>query len=172
MDAVWIALIAAAATTVSVVSPLLMAVYLNRARRKEKEQDWKRQDLVAANLLTRQDSIAAQTAEAARLLVASDLKLAATAKITLEKLDVIHTLVNSTMTAALQDGLDATVRQLSLLREVVELKRAAGKEPLEESVAEITATQAKIAELRAHLNDRVVQQGVIDREITAATRSA
>lgn len=73
------------------------------------------------------------------------------------KLDVIHTLVNSNMTAAMQAELDATVRQLALMREVTELKKTAGHDPSEETLAALELTRVKISELRAVLRDRLRQ---------------
>lgn len=76
------------------------------------------------------------------------------AMITNSKLDVIHTLVNSNMTAAMQAELDATVRELALMREVIALKSEHGRDPSADALAAIESTTKKIAELRAVLADR------------------
>jgi EAL domain-containing protein (putative c-di-GMP-specific phosphodiesterase class I) len=73
------------------------------------------------------------------------------------KLDVIHTLVNSEKTLALQDKLDGLVRELVLLRMVVALHRADGAEPSTEALAEIANTETKIVELKRLLAERLVQ---------------
>lgn len=72
------------------------------------------------------------------------------------KLDLIHSLVNSNMTAALQSELDATVRELAMMKEVIELKRAMGIEPSPEVLSAITSTQTRINELLAVIRDRVL----------------
>jgi hypothetical protein len=83
--------------------------------------------------------------------------VAANAKITNGKLDVIHELVNSNMSAAMQSELDALEVTLAALTEVVDLKRAAGREPGPEALAAIRSTEGKIRESRAALNDRLMQ---------------
>jgi len=143
MENVWIALIVA---VTSMVSPLLLAALTNRHRHKEKLEDY-----------ARQDEVAAKAAEAARLLLAANERVAETAKVTNGKLDVIHTLVNSNMTAAMQAELDATIREHAMMIEVVALKQSAGHEPSVTSLAAIEATERKIAELQAALRDRLKQ---------------
>jgi hypothetical protein len=70
------------------------------------------------------------------------------------KLDIIHTLVNSNMTAAMQAELDAIRRELAMMREVVALNLAAGREPTVETLAAIEATEAKITKLSSQLAER------------------
>jgi len=143
MESVLIAFIVAVA---SMLSSLLLATLTNRQRRREKLEDY-----------ARQDAVADKAAEAAKLLLAANERVAETAKITNGKLDVIHTLVNSNMTAAMQSELDATVREHAMMVEVVALKRNAGQEPNVTSLAAIEATERKIAELQAALRDRLKQ---------------
>lgn len=81
--------------------------------------------------------------------------------------DEIHVLVNSNLTERMRAELDATVRELVALREIMELKRAAGQEPTADALRVITATVATIAEMRAVLSDRLEIQARID-----AARSA
>lgn len=75
--------------------------------------------------------------------------------VTNSKLDVIHKLVNSNMTAALQAERDATVRELAMMQEVIDLKRVAGHEPSPEALEAIVATKSKISELETTLMDRL-----------------
>ncbi|MGA2412710.1 MAG: hypothetical protein ABSG46_20295 [Candidatus Binataceae bacterium] len=112
----------------------------------------------AVSLTASQTQVASKAAEAAVDLIASqkvvaDTLVVANAK-TNSKLDVIHALVNSNMTTAMQSELDATVRELAMMREVVALNGAAGRPPSEESLGAIDATQTKINELKAALADR------------------
>jgi hypothetical protein len=160
---------------IAVGSPLLLSILtgwqLSRAkveeakiRREEKEQEYARLDLVAAKAEATRQEQASRTEEAAALLLASNLEVANTAKITNGKLDVIHTLVNSSLTGAMQSEADAVARELAMMLEVVELKRAAGKEPTEEVLAAIDATKAKIAELHAKLADRLKQAEIVTEQ--------
>jgi hypothetical protein len=66
----------------------------------------------------------------------------------------IHTLVNSNLTAQMNDTLRATLRDLASLKEIVELKREQGIEPTPESQHLIEATTNEVGELRAKLRDR------------------
>jgi len=74
------------------------------------------------------------------------------------KLKVIHALVNSNMTAHMQSELEATVRELAMMREVARLHEEAGRDPTEETRSAIDLTQARVAELRAVLGDRFAVQ--------------
>lgn len=89
------------------------------------------------------------------------------------KLDVVHTLVNSDKTMALQIQHDGLVRELVLLRVVVDLHRNAGHEPTKEAVDEIGRTELQIADLEKLLAERLVQAETVkgQQERTAAEAS-
>lgn len=74
------------------------------------------------------------------------------------KLVVIHTLVNSNMTAHMQSELEATVRELAMMREVARLHEEAGRDPTEETRSAMDLTRERVAELRAVLGDRFATQ--------------
>ena len=138
------------------ISPFVMAWLTNRNARRMKIDDYARQDEIAKRLSERQDAaedkaaeVAKQAAEAARLLVESNRKQENIAKIQGAKLDQIHTLGNSNLTAAMQNELDA--RRAT----VVVLKRLPN--PSKEETSEIEGNQAKMAELDAQLRDRKKQ---------------
>jgi len=154
--------------------------------REDQLADYQRQDKVAAEVRV----VAAQAAEAARILqeaqsesirrtdevarLAAEQAEATTGKLdeTNGKLDVIHGLVNSAMTAALQSELDALVTSLAMMREVMDLKKGGGREPAGEAVIAFQATEAKISELRATLADRLKQAEVLaQRAHTAADKA-
>ncbi len=146
-EGIWLALIVAMTTAVTTtITPVSMALITARTARRDKLEDY-----------ARQDAVAAKAAEAAKLLIAANVRVEASARGTSDKLDAIHSLVNSNMTAAMQAELDATVRELAMMREVIELKRTAGKEPSPESLAAKEMTKTRIAELTAALNDRRTQ---------------
>jgi hypothetical protein len=134
-----------------VVGPWVVSRSTRKATSEAKIEDWKRQDEVAA-----------RAAEAARLLLAANERVAETAAVTNGKLDVIHTLVNSNMTAAMQSEFDATTRELAMMREVIRLNKVAGTEPSVDALAAVTATEAKIAELDNQLVDRRKQTAVAE----------
>lgn len=145
----------------SVTAPLLIAHRTERMHRDDREADWARQDEVAAKaaeaaneLLSSQRRVAAQAAEAAALLLANNERVAATQSETNSKLSIIHTLVNSNMTTAMQSEYDAIVRELALMKEVMALNQAEGRQPTTASLSAIEATEAKIKELAAALEDR------------------
>jgi hypothetical protein len=141
------------AVIVSVIAPTVLGLMTNHQRRAEKREDW-----------ARQDAVADKAAEAATLLLAENKRVAATAEKTNEKLDVIHILVNSNMTAAMQAELDATRRDLVSLREVARLNREAGRETSPEAAAVIAETAQRIDKLDAELRDRLKQTRVADQE--------
>src|SRR6185369_3456951 len=108
----------------SIGSPLLLSWLTNRARRREKQEDFLRDEVIAARQrkerledLARQDQVSTRTAEATKLLAITNKQVAENADVTHSKLDAIHVLVNSNMTAAMQADLDATKRELLVLRE-------------------------------------------------------
>jgi hypothetical protein len=141
--AIWLALIAMAT---GIGSPFILAWQLHRNSAAVRRADW-----------ARQDAVAAKAEEAARLLLAANERVSEDSKITNGKLDVIHELVNSSMTAAMQGEHDAMTRELAMMREVIALKKANGHAPSVETLGTIEATEARIAELNAMLADRSKQ---------------
>lgn len=170
-NAILIALIVAVP---AIVSPLLLSLMTNRNRRLEKEQDYARLDMVAekaekaAEMVADKVRLVAQkAAEDAKLLVSINERVAAKAKLTIEKLDVIHALVNSNMTATMQSELDSHVVALALMIEIIELKRAAGSEPSVESLASIKSETLRVETLKKVLTDRIEQQKMFEKRIGA-----
>lgn len=92
------------------------------------------------------------------VLAAMTVGLAVWAATVNRKLVVIHTLVNSNMTAHMQSELEATVRELAMMREVARLHEEAGRDPTEETRSAMDLTRARVAELRAVLDDRFAAQ--------------
>jgi hypothetical protein len=141
MSAVWTAIFTM--LIVQIVAPTML--YLQR--RAEKREDWRRMDTVAEKV-----------EEARKALEASDELAGVRAQKIDGKLNVIHTLVNSQMTAAMQAELDATTRELAMMREVIDLKERAGHPASEAATAALQTTERKVNELRTALSDR--EQGV------------
>lgn len=141
-----------------------------RLHREDRDAEWARQDAVAAKAATmaenvdrNQKLIARQAAEAAELLLKNNEQVARTQQETNGKLDTIHTLVNSNMTAAMMSELDAVTRELAMMREVMELRRQGGQEPSTDTLAAIAATEAKMHELAAALADRAKAQEQVNK---------
>ncbi len=143
------------AVVVSVIAPVIQSHFVNRARRYEKKLDWQRQDEVAA-----------KAEEAAKLLLAANELVAENANVINGKLDQIHTLVNSNMTAAMKAELEATVQKLVLMRKIVDRDRADDIKVLPEALKAIRDVEEKIEELTATLNDRLRQTAIADSKVT------
>lgn len=129
--------------------PVLLAWQANRARRQERKDD-----------NARQDEIAARVKEAAAAAKEVSTTLAAATLTTNAKLEDIHILVNSALTAAKQAAYDAVASSLVLMREMVRRDRAAASlagRPYEEDAdarASIEATEAKLASMGDELAER------------------
>jgi replicative DNA helicase len=78
------------------------------------------------------------------------------------KLTVIHTLVNSTLSAALQAELDSTRREEMLLRELMTMRSDAGHEISDDQRAALGAVQRKIVDLSRSMADRREQNRLAD----------
>ena len=180
-----ISLIAVACVAIfsSVTAPLILAHRTERMHREDQLTDYQRQDLMAREakkatiaMAAQQDMIIRQqrdATEAARVRDEAARRLAAaTARSTDDKLDVIHKLVNSTLSAALAAELDALVTSLAMMGEVANLKKAAGQGPSGESDVAIRSTEAKIAEIRATLADRAAQAEAIAGDAARMAASA
>jgi len=143
-SAVQLALIVAVPAVISpVMLQLLSSWAANRAkkveaeiRKAEREEDYARQDKVAA------------------LAAVANKVVAEAAVVTNTKLDQIHVLVNSNMTEAMQAELNATKREVAMMHEVIELKKASGKDPLPMALKAVEATDKRIAELEAAIAER------------------
>ena len=152
-------LLVAIGTTVfaSVTGPLVVVLIMGRQQRRGKELDWEREDERDAQKKQEAEERMAETA--AKLLAANGEVAARAAEMNgqtqgrLDALDSgierVHVLVNSEKTAGLH-------RELVLMLEVIDLKRAAGKEPNPE-------TLQRVSELRAELEDRRRQTEIAEK---------
>lgn len=145
----------------AMLSPLLMAWLTNRNRRMEKQEDYKRQDDVAAKaeqvaqlLLDRQTEVSAATTKAAALLEVNTKAVSETAAATQTQLKTLTGMVDGNFTRLMEAELEAIAHGLVLSRQVAALTFTAGHEPTSESVAAILATEVKIAELREAIAER------------------
>jgi hypothetical protein len=135
VSAIFLALVAAGA---GMATPLFLALLTGRQLRRGREAEWARQDEIHAR----------DKAD----IEASNEKING-------KLEVIHTLVNSNMTAALKAEYDGAVREVMLMRE------------LGRPASVIADADTKIAELRAVLEDRLRQTTLVDQQIAEIKRT-
>jgi len=181
----------------SITAPLILAHRTERMHREDMLSDYQRQDKVAAAAAetaraaaTQVRDVAAQAAEAASILQAAQAesirrtdevarlaeqhaaRTGAKLDDTNSKLDIIHGLVNSTLSAALQSELDALVTSLAMMNEVIDLKRGGGHEPTAEAVIALQDTEAKITELKGTLADRLKQAEAIAAHAATAAAAA
>ena len=158
-------IVALIGTVVGPTVAILVGAHISAAK---EERDYKRQDEVADRVA----AAAVQAESAAKLLVASNAEVAvaavAAAAITNGKLDTIHTLVNSNMTAAMQGEHDSTVRELAALQEIAAMRTEGGTKPSPATTIAIEMAEAKINELRAQLADRAKQQDIINHGPSSA----
>jgi len=139
----------------TVISPAILAIISNhitgRQRRAEKKLDW-----------AREDAVAAKAEEAAKLLLASNERVADNAKVTNGKLDQIHTLVNSNLTASMKGELEATIAKLVVLKKLAGRDERDKVDVSESDLKDIRDTEARIAEMTAILNDRLQQTKIAE----------
>lgn len=161
---------------VAITAPLLL-VYLNsRQHRKDREAEWAHQDKLAKRaadqaqaLRDGQIAAAEQAATAATLLLESNERVATeAAKVShaqSEKLDTIHTLVNSNLTASKQSDLDTKRGLLASLQEIVAL-RSGSSNPAVRAAAAIPLLEEAIGALSAELTERHAQAASAERLIS------
>lgn len=82
-----------------------------------------------------------------------------------KQLQIIHTLVNSTLTAALAAQLDGLMREKLLLGEMMSLGTRDGHPPSDAQKEALTQVQHKIEELASAMHDRSKQTAAADIQI-------
>lgn len=182
LSILWVALIA---IFTSITAPLLLAYVNNRAQRKAKVED--AAELRAAKLedYARQDKVAREAREVAvnaektaRLLLGNQQATAAAADEVARlaavnagkadtKLDQIHTLVNSQMTAAKQAELDQTRAMLIVLKRITAIAALRGERADPDDLEAIRRTVSRIKELETELADRLQQLREVEAEAAA-----
>lgn len=142
MENFYIAITVALTTLVtSTLGPLSIAYLTYRTRRQERLEDWARQDEVARHA----KDVALQQAAQARITTTEIARNS-------DKLDVVHSLVNSQLQAALQAEHDALVVQLALMKEMMAMRSGGGTTP--EALAAIEKVQERISELEVIIKER------------------
>lgn len=147
MEALWVAAIV---TVGGILSGITSALLAGWQRSKEKHEDWKRQDDVAARLIASNLEMAAVAAETKAVLG--------------DQLSVIHTLVNSQMTEQKQIALDASIRSLVSLEELVEERKANGRKPKPATLKLIKDSKEAIRSMEMDLADRRAVQSDLEAD--------
>jgi hypothetical protein len=173
----------------SITAPLILSYRIQAHRRAERLDDRKYEEsrenkrqaaaeevaaraaIAAKDLAESQKRIADQAAEAARLLVANNIRIEAAEKEQMAKLvqiDLqakrIHTLVNSDMTAARQSELDQTRAIVTVLKRVIAMDESRHIEPDEKDVLALAAAERRVSDLEAILADRMNQMREVEAE--------
>jgi len=92
-------------------------------------------------------------------------RIDANQRATTNQLNVIHTLVNSTLTAAMQGQLDASRRELIMLLEMTDMQRVTGQPVSEDRKAAIGALRRTVDSMTTSMADREQQTRVANIQI-------
>jgi len=131
-----------------VVTAYVIASMSNAQRRREVADEAAHRERLA-DLASQQTNLLITTNETISTRTATD------AAVIEGKLDVIHGLVNSGLTAAKQSELEAITRELASMRELVDLRRAAGLVSSDDHLpAAIEETEQRRRELEAEIKVR------------------
>ncbi len=141
-----IALIGLGVASLSSLSPLVALIITWRQKHKDRIEDY-----------ARQDQVAAQAAEAARLLIAANDRVAAQNKETQNSLKEIHTLVNSNLTSEMRNRFLAVSGQVALTKEIIRLNRINKIDPSEETLISLRGLEDVVKGLSLALQDRMQQ---------------
>ncbi len=143
-------------TFLAVLSPVIMAFLTNRYRHQDKIEDYARQDLLAKRV---EDAARRAADTASALTVANKNTEISRANVDAklneqkEQLVVIHTLVNSTLSAAKVSELNAYLALFALMLE-----------PSGINAEKIEATRQKIVELQNLVNERAAQTELVETQ--------
>lgn len=142
----------------AIVSPLAALTLAKRHREIERLEDQERQDQVAEKaaevqtlLLKTTAASIARTDEVARLA-------AENVSDTNAQLRRIHKQVNSNLTEEKRDRLVVLEAHLTLMLELVAVKKAAGLQPSTETIEKIDTLRANISALQMTIAERTAQQ--------------
>jgi len=163
---IWVAIIGAAvAITVSVGLPLMTKFLEAKTRANEKEADYHRQDELAQRAIDAAQAAALRaekaTMELATATATTNEKLLAAAKTADDQLKVLHTMGNSTLTAAKQEAFDATTLTLAMALQTVAITEKGGQVPTKELLAAIETARGKIIALRTELDQRIAADTLV-----------
>ncbi len=153
------------ALLVSVFAPSLLAWLNNRSRKKEKLLDWEREDKKEKEKADKAEEVAQRLLDSNKQIANEAARIS---EKTFGKMQEIHTLVNSDMTAARMDQRDQTKLTLLGLRKIIQLDKDAGRLPSVDDTDAILAAEKQIIRLDAILSDRAAQQRSVELQQSEA----
>lgn len=134
MESLWVAIVGGVALVVATIVPIFVS---GRQRRKDKLENWQREDAVAERLLAANNRVE----EASRLAS--------------QQLTEIHLLVNSQLTAALEAELKAFLIALASMNDASTLRQRAGlSDSTDEPLTVRRQIEDRIKVLRTTLRER------------------
>jgi len=149
------ALIVAVPTMLTAVAVPIILRLLDMKERREKED---RDDRRTGEIARRVEEVARVTKQRGDTATDEIFKnrqaTVDSASVTNEKLDKIHGLVDGTMSTAIQSELDATKRELAMMNELIEMRKAHGQEPTRIALDALASTSGRIVELTKQMADR------------------
>ena len=151
-EPLYVALIGLGVASLSTLAPLITILLTSRTRSREKQEDWRRQDVVAE-----------QAAKAAKLLLDAQAQTSLQNIATQGQLRVIHTLVNSNLTKEMQDRFAALNAQIFLTKEVMRLNHLNNLEPDSASLAALHKLEEVAATLSTTLTERLTATDVANK---------
>jgi hypothetical protein len=158
---IYLALIA---MTTAIVSPMLMAWLTNRYRKQEKMEEYARQDVVAARVAAaaaRTEVMAIKVDVAATKMAETNDRLVAKTTEIGGQIAIVHTLVNSSLSAALQAQLNALMLLLASTNDPALLTDEIKDQ-----------TRNRIKDLQAVIADREKQSSLADKQIVTQAEEA
>jgi hypothetical protein len=183
----WYLLITVAAVVFSsVTAPLLLSSHQDKLRRQEKDEDYRRQDAVAAKaaevatqaaaaavlLQAAQEATTARTEEVARLAALAATETERRLSDLSAQTDQIHTLVNSSLSTALRNELNAMDAMLVTMKEINVIKVKDGLPEDPATLGIIEATENRRDQLRTELEHRDAQTALAEAELQSAKLAA
>jgi len=176
----WYLLITVAAVVFSsVTAPLLLSSHQDKLRRQEKDEDYRRQDAVAAKaaevavlLQAAQEATTARTEEVARLAALAATETERRLSDLSAQTDQIHTLVNSSLSTALRNELNAMDAMLVTMKEINVIKVKDGLPEDPATLGIIEATENRRDQLRTELEHRDAQTALAEVELQSAKLAA
>jgi hypothetical protein len=82
-----------------------------------------------------------------------------------DKIDIVHTLVNSSLTGSMQSDFNDTTALLHSRRIIIEMNRERGREPTVEDHNEIIRIETKLETLGSVLADRHKQAKLVEKQL-------
>jgi hypothetical protein len=144
----------------AVVGPAIIARVIVKSLSEARREDWSRQDQVAARVEAVREAVIESDAQVARVAAENNAAVSS-------KLEQIHTLVNSELTASQERALRADRASLQALKEVVALKAERGLDPDPESLVAIEDAQRRVDKLAHELEHKAEQTRVADERRAA-----